>query len=86
LAQSALSEDRCARLKGIDEATDRIDTFLCNLAITPKSTNGALCVLLKEKKLPEARAIEASNHTDVMAYTKRRGADTRCSSDVLVGK
>jgi hypothetical protein len=86
LAQSALSEDRSARLKGIDEATDRIDTFLCSLTITSKSTNGALCLLLKEKKLPEARAVEASSRADVMAYTKMRGADARCSSNVLVEK
>jgi hypothetical protein len=86
LAQSALSEDRSARLKGIDEATDRIDTFLCSLTITAKSTNGALCLLLKEKKLPGARAVEASSRTDVMAYTKRCGADARCDSDVLVQK
>lgn len=86
LAQSALSEDRSARLKGIDEATDRIDTFLCNLAITSKSTNGPLCLLLKEKKLPEAGAVEVSSRNDVMAYTKRCGGDARCSSDVLVGK
>jgi len=86
LAQSALSEDRSARLKGIDDATDRIDTFLCSLTITAKSTNGPLCLLLKEKKLPEAPAVEASSRTDVMAYTKRCGADARCSGDVLVQK
>lgn len=86
LAQSTLSEDRSARLKGIDEATDRIDTFLCSLTITSKSTNGPLCLLLKEKKLPAARAAEPSRRSHLRAHREMRGADARCKSDVLVQK
>jgi hypothetical protein len=35
VATSALSEERMARLKGIDEATDRIDDMLTDLSGMP---------------------------------------------------
>jgi hypothetical protein len=37
VATSALSEERMARLQGIDEATDRIDDILTDLVSHPKS-------------------------------------------------
>jgi hypothetical protein len=39
VATSALSEERLARLQGIDEATDRIDDILTDLVSHAKSKN-----------------------------------------------
>jgi hypothetical protein len=39
VATSALSEERMARLQGIDEATDRIDDILTDLVSQAKSNN-----------------------------------------------
>lgn len=43
VALSAMSGDRSTRLKGIDDATDRIDTILCDLCEARRSENAKLC-------------------------------------------
>ena len=42
VATSALSEERMARLQGIDEATDRIDDMLTDLISHPKSRDAGM--------------------------------------------
>lgn len=51
--QSALSEDKSTRLRGLDEATARIDTFLCGLETAPESENTKYCALLSPDKPSE---------------------------------
>ena len=45
VATSALSEERMARLQGIDEATDRIDDMLTDLISHPKPTDARHALL-----------------------------------------
>jgi hypothetical protein len=45
VATSALSEERMARLQGIDEATDRIDDMLTDLISHPKSRDARHALL-----------------------------------------
>ena len=50
VATSALSEERMARLQGIDEATDRIDDMLTDLVSHPKSKNAREPALVRSDK------------------------------------
>jgi hypothetical protein len=48
VATSALSEERMARLQGIDEATDRIDDILTDLVSRPRSKDAPHSVRLSK--------------------------------------
>jgi hypothetical protein len=48
VATSALSEERIARLQGIDEATDRIDELLSDLISRPKASRTTPARSIKE--------------------------------------
>ena len=50
VAVSAMSEDRSARLKGIDEATGQIDTMLCDPGTARRSESTKLCALNRQSK------------------------------------
>src|SRR5215469_4580948 len=50
VAVSAMSEDRSARLKGIDEATEQIDTILCDLGTARRSESTKLCAGNRQSK------------------------------------
>ncbi len=48
VATSAMSEERIARLQGIDEATDRIDELLSDLISRPKTSRTPAAQLIKQ--------------------------------------
>jgi len=50
VATSALSEERMARLRGIDEATDRIDDILNDLVSNPESRHAQHAVRLAKNR------------------------------------
>jgi hypothetical protein len=56
IATSALSEERVARLQGIDEATDRIDDILTDLVSHPKSRNAREAVRSTKKWMAGQRS------------------------------
>ncbi len=55
VATSALSEERMARLQGIDEATDRIDDILTDLVSQAKSKNARGNLLAQARMYSSAR-------------------------------
>jgi hypothetical protein len=49
MANSAMSEDRCARLRGIDDATDRIDDILSDFTPHQRSSSPPRLDRLRQK-------------------------------------
>jgi hypothetical protein len=73
VAQSPMSEDRVARLESLDEATNRIDTILCDFIARPASGR-RLSLLPKRKKAPEVRVAQPSGLCLQSAVPETRNA------------
>ena len=61
VAVSAMSEDRSARLKGIDQATEQIDTILCDLGTARRSESTKLCAGNRQSKPSGPAAAQVVN-------------------------
>lgn len=77
VAASALYEDSAARLKSVDEAIDRIDTFLCDLRTCAK--------IGEQEALPVAQASGTVESAARRIAPRSAGSSTRQYSGVLRG-